>query len=228
MSLPIRAVAFDAVGTLIDPSPPVAEVYHAVGERHGSALRPDDIRRRFRAAFARQDAIDAAAGLATSEARERERWRAIVAEVLDDVSDPGACFTDLYDHFARPDAWTCDIEAGELLTRLQRDGYALAVASNFDHRLRGVVAGLPALAPIRHFAISSEIGWRKPSPQFFTAMADLLGLPAAEILLVGDDFGNDFEGGRNAGLPVVLLDPANRHGEVKSGRIERLGELRVP
>jgi len=228
MNRPIRAVAFDAVGTLIHPSPPVAEVYHAAGMRHGSALGLDEIRRRFRAAFTRQEAIDAAVGLATGETREREQWRAIVAEVLDDVGDPVACFTDLYDHFARPDAWACDPDAGELLARLQRDSYALAVASNFDQRLRGVVAGLPPLAPIRHFAISSEIGWRKPAAQFFTALADMLGLPAAEILLVGDDLGNDFEGGRRAGLAVVLLDPAGRHGDVKSGRIERLGDLVVP
>ena len=35
----VRAVAFDAVGTLIYPEPPVAQVYAAVGRRKPATLR---------------------------------------------------------------------------------------------------------------------------------------------------------------------------------------------
>src|SRR5438067_2160826 len=83
----IRAVAFDAVGTLIHPEPSAAEVYASIGRRFGSRLEVAEIRTRFRAAFAEQEVIDRASGWVTSEERERHRWQDIVARVLDDVRD---------------------------------------------------------------------------------------------------------------------------------------------
>src|SRR5437588_472394 len=82
------------------PEPPAPQAYHAVGRRFGSRLSPDEVRRRFRAAFQREELRDRAAGLQTSEAREEERWRGVVAEVLDDVTDPAACFAELFEHFS--------------------------------------------------------------------------------------------------------------------------------
>ena len=47
----IAAVVFDAVGTLIEPAPPAAEVYAAVGRKYGSRLSVPEVAPRFRAAF---------------------------------------------------------------------------------------------------------------------------------------------------------------------------------
>jgi putative hydrolase of the HAD superfamily len=81
----------------------------------------------------------------------------------------------------------------------------LGLASNFDARLRRVVAGIPALRPIKHLVISSEVGWKKPASGFFAALAARIALPPAEILFVGDDLANDYYGARSAGLQPVLL-----------------------
>lgn len=202
----IRAVAFDAVGTLIHPDPPAADVYAAVGRQFGSRLDLPEIRRRFMTAFRRQEQLDWDNDLTTSEERELRRWRAIVAEVLDDVRDPEGCFAALYEHFSRPDAWACEPGAEALLAELRRRGLPIALASNYDRRLRSVAAGLEPLRHVTHFVISSEVGWRKPAPAFFAQLADVLQLPAGEILLVGDDPVNDVEGGRAAGLQVLLCD----------------------
>ena len=58
----VRAIFFDAVGTLIHPTPPASVVYEAVGRRHGSRLGPEAIDLRFRTAFYRQEEIDVSAG----------------------------------------------------------------------------------------------------------------------------------------------------------------------
>ena len=79
----IRAVVFDAVGTLIHPDPPAAEVYAAAGQRFGSRHAADAIRTRFRAAFAREEAVDHAAGHRTDDAREIRRWQAVVTGIGD-------------------------------------------------------------------------------------------------------------------------------------------------
>jgi putative hydrolase of the HAD superfamily len=206
----VRAVFFDAVGTLIHPRPSAAEVYFAAAARFGSRLSLPAIAARFAAAFRHQEEHDLAAGLRTDEAREVARWRAIVGEVLDDVSDPQGCFRELYEHFARPDAWRVEPAAAAVLTELAGRGFTLGVASNFDHRLRLVLAGLPELRPIRHVVISSEVGWRKPAAAFFRAVSEQAGVAAEQVLFVGDDFANDYEGARAAGLGAALLDPGQR------------------
>jgi putative hydrolase of the HAD superfamily len=99
------------------------------------------------------------------------------------------------------------------------------MASNFDTRLRSVVAGLPELAAVGRLVISSEVGWKKPAPAFFQALTAAFELPAAEVLLVGDDLDNDFEGARAAGLPALLLDPAGRSNLAPGLRLERLTDL---
>jgi putative hydrolase of the HAD superfamily len=157
--------------------------------------------------------------------REAARWRSIVYEVLDDVPDPEACFRTLYDHFARPESWRADPDAAATLDELARRGYRLGIASNFDRRLKGVAAAIPALRPAADDpVISSEVRWRKPAPQFFAELRRRVGLPRGQILLVGDDWVNDYQGGRAAGLPVVLFDPRGRHPGA-APRITRLTEL---
>jgi putative hydrolase of the HAD superfamily len=221
----IRAVYFDAVGTLIHPEPPAPVVYAAVARRHGSGLSLEQIRARFRAAFAAEEARDRAANLRTSEAREVRRWRHIVAGVLDDVTDGEACFRELYEHFSRPETWACDPQAGPILEGLAASGYLVGMASNYDHRLRLVAAGKPELRPVGRLVISSEVGWRKPAAEFFAAVCESAGVPAGSILYVGDDPDNDYHGAERVGLLPVLLDREGRQAAAVSRRIERLGDL---
>src|SRR5438105_1706540 len=189
----VQAIFFDAVGTLIHPEPPAPAVYAEVGRRHGSRLTPAEVTQRFAAAFAREEALDLAQGLQTNEKRELQRWQRIVAEVLDDVANPAACFAELYHHFSRATSWRCEPEVAGVLEELAARGHLLGVASNYDHRLRPVVKGLAPLQPLRELVISSSVGWRKPAPQFFIALTSHTGLPADRILLVGDDRVNDYE-----------------------------------
>jgi putative hydrolase of the HAD superfamily len=221
----VRAIFFDAVGTLIHPDPPAAEVYARLGQLYGSRLDCDAIALRFTAAFGRQEAIDRAGGWYTSEDRELTRWRAIVREVLDDVSDPGGCFRSLFTHFAGHQAWCCDPDAGATLAALDARGYVLGVASNFDARLRGVLDGLVALRPLRHVVISSEVGWRKPAPQFFRRLGEVTGLGPEQILHLGDDRDNDFAGARAVGMHAFLLDPQGTEPVPSPARLRRLGDL---
>src|SRR5207248_2055148 len=132
------AVFFDAVGTLIEPDPPAPAVYCHFGQRHGSRLDLATVGRRFRTAFRAEEESDRAAGWCTDDAREEQRWRRVVAAVLDDVADPDACFRELWDHFARPAAWRCLSGAGTVLAELARRGLALGLASNYDRRLHPV------------------------------------------------------------------------------------------
>jgi putative hydrolase of the HAD superfamily len=203
----IEGIVFDAVGTLIKPEPSVAAAYTAAARRQGVELEPEEVRARFQVHF-QSDAIHAEQGvLSTDESTERRRWRQIVAGVLPELSDPDRAFDELWEHFSRPASWRCFADVAPAMTALQAMGVSVCVGSNFDGRLRGVVQGLPELAPwVDALVISSEVGYRKPHPSFFRAACEHLDLPPERVLCVGDDVENDVRGAIRAGLAGLLLD----------------------
>jgi putative hydrolase of the HAD superfamily len=220
----VRAVVFDAVGTLIYPNPTAPAVYAAYARRHGVLDDAEIIRTRMIAAYNAEEAIDQAADWVTSEERELERWRRIVAASLPELSDLEACFQDLFEHFSRPDAWTVNRDAATVFAELTKRGCMIGLASNYDTRLLRILAGRPELVPIRkRVIISSLVGWRKPSPRFFQELARTLSLASEEILYVGDDYKNDYMGANAAGFSALLLDERNRYQT--TARIPRLIEL---
>ena len=168
--------------------------------------------------------LDAARAAGLCYVRDDEPGiRQSLSGVLDDATNPAACFAELYRHFASPHAWRVLPDVTETLGTLVKRRLRLGLASNYDRRLRSVLAGLPELAMIQDVAISSEIGWRKPAREFFEALGRQLGLPPGQMLLVGDDLGNDYEGARAAGLRALLIDPFHCASSVD--RIGRLGDL---
>src|SRR5206468_1058694 len=113
--------------------------YAAAGRRFGSCLTEDDLRGRFRGAMAVQDAIDRDLHQGrTSEAREHQRWQALVAEVFDDVPDATPLFEALWQHFARHEHWRLVDKMAQVWRSLADQGLMLGIASNFDARLEPI------------------------------------------------------------------------------------------
>jgi putative hydrolase of the HAD superfamily len=228
----IRAVFFDAVGTLLFPRPGATAVYAGMARRHGLDLDPTAIRQRFLAAFVAEEQIDRAAGWVTSEEREVVRWRRIVFEALPGVPDPESCFRELFDHFAQPSAWTVNPDAAAVFPTLQERSLILGLGSNYDARLRSVVDGHADLAPLRdRVVISAAVGHRKPAAEFFAEVVRVAGCQPGEILFVGDDVGNDYHGADAAGLRPLLVSSRPDHEpdiETVDRWVYSLGELIRP
>jgi putative hydrolase of the HAD superfamily len=209
----IEGIVLDAVGTLIEAEPPVADVYLAAARRQGVALDRSEVRARFRRCFEDDEADESLGPMATNEALESRRWRRIVGNVLPEAPDPERAFAELWEHFARPSAWRCFPDVGPAVRALAVAGVPARIASNFDGRLRRVVAGLPELAALRDaLVISSEVGYRKPHPRFYQDACARLGLPPGRVLFVGDDPENDVRGPARAGLRGALIDRSRSGG----------------
>jgi putative hydrolase of the HAD superfamily len=203
----IQAVFFDAVGTVMIPHPSVAETYVRFGNRYNCHLTTQQVGSLLRPAYSRQEMIDQERNWRTSEEREKERWKTIIGEVLPEV-DVEACFHDLWNWYSRPVAWQIDPEVEPLLKNLEAHGLRLGIASNFDARLAPLVETMAPLRPLAsRCIISSLVGYRKPAAEFFEKVIESAGVPAANILYVGDDRRNDFEGAQASGLQALLLDP---------------------
>ncbi len=225
ISAQARAVFFDAVGTVLFPEPSAPRVYAQLAQDHGLAISEAEVRYRFLKAYQRQEIADASMGWATSEGRERDRWRQIVAETLHGVDDTEACYRHLFDHFAQPSAWRVAPDASSILATLHRRNLRLGLGSNFDARLLGVCAGFPELCALNEMiVISSVVGVRKPGTAFFHALADRARCAISEIVFVGDDVENDSRGAASAGMTAILLDPQDQHPTVPS-RIKSLAQL---
>lgn len=216
----MRAVVFDAVGTLLHPAPSAPVVYEMAVKRCG--WPHEGLLDRLRASYLAEEAIDQANGWRTTEAREILRWQRIVAATVPESGD--ALFQELYYHFAQPDAWRVTPDAAATIEELSSRNYKLLLASNYDSRLDQVLDGKPELAPLRPALISAAIGWRKPGQAFFDRVAGRLALAVHEIAYVGDDYGNDFVGASEAGMHAILHDPLNRRPEV-APRVTTLREL---
>lgn len=209
----IAGVVFDAVGTLIKPEPSVAEAYTAAARRQGIELEVGSVKTRFQTHF-HSDRVDGPAGfLSTDEATEHRRWRGIVSKVLPEIPDPDLAFEELWVHFGRPEMWKVFPDVAVTLQGLRDLGLEVWVGSNFDSRLRPVVAGFPELVDlVPRLVISSEVGYRKPHPMFFRAACDRMGLRPEQVLCVGDDVENDVLGAQRAGLEGLYLDRGERGG----------------
>ena len=203
----VRVVVFDVVGTLIEPRPPVAVAYQRAAARHGVHLDADKIRRRFRSAWRRQEAVDAAAfpPFATSRDREACRWRAIVEEVFAGMPSADGIFSDLWRHFGTVEAWG-SLDRGRELVRLALEaGTTVALASNFDERLQAIAGAIEPLSWVPLVFPSSEIGWRKPALEFLGTIEERLGCRPGETLLVGDDPDLDVRAALRAGWQALAV-----------------------
>ena len=222
-------LVFDAVGTLIDPDPTVAVAYHAVGSRYGSQFGVADVGQRFRAAFRGSERDGFPGGppadgrWITSDAIEEARWQWIVRQVFSDVRNHDACFRELWEHFARPSSWQCFADVGESLAQFARAGYRLAIASNFDIRLHAVCDSLPHLHPIERRIVSAAVGFRKPAPEFYTALIQACGCEPSRILMIGDNHEYDVVAPRAAGMRALHLDRNQLIGD--ADRLTSLTEL---
>lgn len=213
-----RCIALDAVGTLIYAEPSVAAAYALHGQRFGSRLPADEVRRRFAEAFRRADesAVEKFGEPGrTNEEFEREFWRQVVQDVLPDVTEPSACFESLFEHFGQPKSWRCFDDVAETLQELSQRGYRVLIASNFDARLNRVCDGLAELRDVGCRVISSLVGYRKTHRGFYSAVVEAAECEPSEVLMVGDDLVNDVESARAAGIAAVHLRRDADHSELR-------------
>jgi putative hydrolase of the HAD superfamily len=185
----VETVVFDVVGTLLEPAPSVSVAYKNSAEKFGCTVPAGEISQRFSIAWERQESLDAQNQPAfnTSRRREYERWQQIVCDVFEDSPAADKIFDDLWLHFGKPSSWQPIEQGCRLLETVREFGVDVAVASNFDERLLALAKHVEPLIGIEKIFASSELGWRKPAPQFFQAVESRLQKEPDQLLLVGDD-----------------------------------------
>ena len=226
----IKAVFFDAAGTLFETREPVGESYARFARANGVETSAWDVDAAFRRTF--RDTPPLAFGLAhkPEELRhlERDWWREVVKRTfsgLGEFSDFEAFFDSLFAFFADPARWVADPEGPPTLRILRERGLMLGIISNFDYRLYGILDGIALRHWFDSITISSEVGYAKPSERMFEMALARHQLAPGEAIHVGDSEHLDVAGATAAGVGAVLIDRHRRKRIEFADRIARVSTL---
>jgi putative hydrolase of the HAD superfamily len=208
----MKAIFFDAAGTLFHLPKGVGYHYALVGKWLGLELEAARLDRAFALAWKQMPQRPS-----TGRPREDDDkgwWRELVECMFDQVSlpigelDRDAFFEVAYEHFAEAGVWELYPEVIDVLAALC-DRFELSVISNFDGRLRMIMEHLGISKFFEHVFLSSELGADKPDPAIYRRALEVSGWSPDQVLHVGDDPERDWNGAATAGLQVFKLDRKN-------------------
>lgn len=203
----VRAILFDAVGTLFRARTSVGEIYRDIAVGHGVEADAQRLEERFRA-------LAEAHGTPTDRSGWRERVRAVFP-ASEEFADFDAFFEEVFSVFESGTGWRLYPEARDVLTRLTEGGFSLGVVTNFDDRVVRVLDDLGIGYLFLTVQTPESSGYRKPDPRIFLDASRILSVSVAETLMVGDHPVEDFEGARAAGLQSLLVDRRANPGQAR-------------
>jgi len=223
MNPPLRAIFFDAGGTLIHLD--AAFMITALAEQ---GMHRDQ------AAFQQAD-LDArravVAWLASPQAGgEHARWlvyaRALVDALGCTAEQEAALRAAVRTRHEAARLWSHTLGGtAEALAELRAAGYTLGVVSNADGRVETFLANAGLLASLDFVIDSARVGFDKPDPRIFAVACARAGVHPAEALHVGDVYEVDVLGARAAGVTPVLFDPDDLRPDADCLRIRSISEL---
>lgn len=214
------AIVFDFVGTLVRPKHCVGSVYAHLAREVGIEITAEEARQGFQDAFrlhgrktyrewSRQDYEQSNGfGGEPAESLERLRWQTIVEHVFRPHTShivPSRLFESLWSHFAAPENWEIFADVEPIWEWLTQTAVRLVIATNFDQRFHAIRRAHELLSSCQHCFVSSAVGHVKPESEFYRAITDALCIPPARLLMVGDDFENDYLGARRCGWQALHL-----------------------
>lgn len=194
----VRGLLLDVAGTLLSPSEKMTYVYKRLGGRYGVTMPEREMLLRFRHSYNQPWTKSPIRYVGDA----KDFWYKI-------VSDATGCgnyefFEEVYDYYARKEAWKVAPGAENALRRLRATGVKLAIVSNFDTRLRPLLDDMELTPLFDAVVVSADVSAEKPNPVIFDRAVELLELDPAECVHVGDDRRNDLWGARDAGCHALL------------------------
>jgi HAD superfamily hydrolase (TIGR01493 family) len=116
----------------------------------------------------------------------------------------------LYDRLITPTEWTPYPDTEAALKSSAAKGLRVGVLSNIAFDIRPAFSTRGWDAHIDEVVLSYEVGAIKPDPAIFRIAVERLGVPAEEVLMVGDS--EEADGGAKAlGCAFALVDPLPTH-----------------
>jgi putative hydrolase of the HAD superfamily len=229
-----NVIFFDAVGTLFEVRGTVGEIYGRFAQQVGIEINAEKLNQAFVQSFraAPRAAFTGAAPQAIPQL-EYEWWRSVASEsfrqvgALPKIEDFNAFFQPLFDHFAIADPWVLYPEVPQILADLSALDIELAIISNFDSRLYGLMEALGLEQWFSSVTVSTQVGAAKPERAIFEAALAMYQCGPEQAWHVGDSWAEDYQGATAAGLHGVWLNRSGRQDLQAEMTLETLSSLQL-
>jgi HAD superfamily hydrolase (TIGR01549 family) len=203
MTQSTKAVLFDVDFTLIYPGPTFrGEGYQAFCARYGMDVDAS----KFEAGVA------SAAPLLNSpdDVYDPEIFIAYTNHIIERMGGVGPrideCSREIYREWAACQHFELYDDVPAVLRQLAQVGLRIGLISNTHRCLASFQSHFELQGLISATVSSSDHGLMKPHPSIFSAALQLLDVPAAEAVMVGDSLKHDVEGALGVGMRAVLLN----------------------
>ncbi len=201
----MKAVIFDAEGTIVHIRPSVGRIYADVLKNFGKEVEAEEVEQRFRRLWPEIKSRLKEFSEKTCYEFWRDAFFSTVYPWLEGI--PGSkAFELAYELFGSSKAFTKAPGIEEALVYLRRRGIKTAVLSNWDHRLHAVLKELGLYPYFDCVLAACEIGIGKPQKEAFLLTCDLLRVRPSEALMIGNDPEDDYRGAIAAGLSAYLYE----------------------
>lgn len=204
------AVLFDVDFTLIYPGPTFqGQGYQAFSARHGIDV---DAARFDTAVASAARLLD----LPEDTVYEDEIHIRYTRHILEQMGAAGnvdaldACAREIYREWAACQHFELYDDVPEVLRTLAAAGVRIGLVSNSHRCLASFQEHFELQGLISATVSSSDHGMMKPHPSIFRAALELMDVPAAEAMMVGDSVPHDIEGALRLGMRAALLHRSER------------------
>jgi HAD superfamily hydrolase (TIGR01509 family) len=227
----IRAVVLDIDGTLCSLTNGVGTIYHDLLRERGLVSDSSTLEHAARQVWAgfQETYLNTQDLYRTTHTREREVWLEFVRRVCAAAQLPhgtdDAVVEFIYDAFASRAYRRVEPGAIDFLRRAHARGLILAAASNNDSRSKVMVRELGLDAYLSQVLVAGDLGWKKPSPNFYDALSARIAVPPANILHVGNDRALDVEAAMRRGFSAVLYAPKGGTPSPSVASFSELGDM---
>ncbi len=225
-----RVVLIDALGTLVTLRAPAPRLRSLLRQRFGVEVSEARAREALATEIAFYRANLQSGGDEPGLARLRSRCAEVLREALAapaplhavSGADMTLLLLDSLEFTAFP-------EAPEALASLRGRGLRIAVVSNWDCSLPGVLERVGLSGQLEAVVSSAAFGRRKPDRRIFAHALDLLGAQSPHAVHIGDSLIEDVTGARAAGIRAILIQRgglASREQPRLPAGVEVIGSLR--
>ena len=111
------------------------------------------------------------------------------------------------------------------LQRFKALGVPMGIISNYGTHLLDLLPKLKIFDFFDFIIVSAIVGTVKPDPKIFEIGIEEAGVPADQILYIGDNFVDDIQGANRVGINAVLINRPGREPEQAPHMIDSLQEI---
>ena len=210
---PLRAVFLDVGDTLMRADPSWEHVYAVAFAEQGIEIDIEGLRDALRAAY-HHGGWGMEGGFQPDEETSFHRTVEIDQQAIAQLGlgpMPESFFRRLSELFMLTSSWHIFPEVHETLNALKARGLILGVVSNWVWSLPELLHSLEMVSHLDFVVASARVGFEKPHAEIFQNALEQAGVPADQVIHVGDHIDADVLGARAVGISPVLIDRRERY-----------------